>query len=111
MGLISRVSSRTYRFKAMFRQVIRLTATRSLTTSPVVAGSIKDAGGKIAEDGQAREDKYFYELQKAQIEEMKSKQKQIKNALEQEKDDIEADIASLQAKLAKKKNQLKSLDD
>merc|ERR1712174_131768 len=101
MGLISRVSSRTYRLK-MFRSVIRNIpknlqkfSTRNLTSSSV----LNSDGDKIAENEKAREDQYFYELQKKQFAALKKKTQKIQTDLENEVEEIEGQMATLKSQL------------
>ena len=87
----------------MIRTLLRF----RLKTSPSVCGSIRDAGGRIAEEGKAREDKFFYEESKRQMERMKLKLKQQKEAeIKETKEDIER----MEAKLKKKEEDLKNIE-
>merc|ERR1712110_1031104 len=118
MGLISRVSSRTYRnysshfFKNMFRSVAhrvfaRSSFSRNLTTTSILASD----GDKIAENEKAREDQYFYQLQKQQLASLLKKKAKVEDDLQDEVDEIEGKIASLKAQKNKKQQQLDALKE
>merc|ERR1712110_488369 len=125
MGLISRVSSRTYRntyilqstasnqifnqtpskmFKSVIKRVI-LTKNRPFTTSIV----LNQDGDKIAENERAREDQYFYNLQQQQLKALKKKTAKVEADLVDEVDELEGKMAALKNQLNKKKKQLGEL--
>ena len=67
------------------------------------------AGGKFAENEKAREDEFFYKLQREQLLAMKSKVAKVESSLKDEVDEIEGELAKLKAELSKKKRQLEEL--
>jgi len=62
-------------------------------------------------DSKAREDDYFYQLQRQQLKALKNKQKKHEEALQDEVDEIEGELAGLKSKLYKKKKQLTDLQE
>ena len=98
----------------MFRKTVRIVfARRTLSTSNGLThgGSVNKAGGKFAEQEKAREDKYFYELQKQQLLKLKAKTAKVEQNLQDEVDEIEGEIAQLKAQLNKKRQQLVELKE
>merc|ERR1712061_58330 len=108
MGLISRVSSRTYRhqIQKMFRAVTKIRAFIPKNRQFSTSSFLRSDGDKIAENEKAREDQYFYELQKKQFAALKKKTQKIQTDLENEVEEIEGQMATLKSQLNKKKNQL-----
>merc|ERR1711976_702955 len=120
MGLISRVSSRTYRnqifihifLQKMFRGVARRVFapsvySRNFSTSSILASD----GDKIAENEKAREDQYLYQRQKLQLLNLMKKKEKVEADLQDEVDEIESKIASLKAQKNKKQQQLNALKE
>ena len=70
---------------------------------------MRSDGDKIAENEKAREDQYFYELQKKQFAALKKKTQKIQTDLENEVEEIEGQMATLKSQLTKKKQQLDDL--
>merc|ERR1712026_416698 len=95
----------------MFKRSISIISRRTFASTNFLThgGSVNKAGGKFAENEKAREDEFFYKLQREQLLAMKSKVAKVESSLKDEVDEIEGDLAKLKAELSKKKRQLGEL--
>ena len=95
--------------------MITFLSKRTLISSKILyrAGSINKAGGKFAENEKAREDEYFYKLQREQLKNLKNLKstppKPIDSKLQLELDEVEAELAKLREEYNQKKKQLEEL--
>merc|ERR1711997_242227 len=91
------------------KPMITILSKRTITSSNVLfrAGSINKAGGKFAEHEKAREDEYFYKIQREQLKNLKKSKPDPK--LQLELDEVEAELLKLREEFNQKKTQLQEL--